>query len=52
MPATVETSYQGTAQAFQSLAVDATLPDHDRDLRVYVVLGILYESFHPSGDES
>jgi multidrug efflux pump subunit AcrB len=48
MPPTVETSFQGTAQAFQSSLSTQPLLIAAAIFAVYVVLGILYESFiHP-----
>ena len=48
MPATISTSYQGTAQAFQSSMKGLGLLLVLAILVIYLVLGILYESFiHP-----
>jgi len=48
MPSTVETSFQGTAQAFQSSLSTQPFLIMTAIFAVYVVLGILYESFiHP-----
>jgi multidrug efflux pump subunit AcrB len=48
LPKTVETSFQGTAQAFQSSLATQPLLIAAAIFAVYVVLGILYESFiHP-----
>jgi hydrophobe/amphiphile efflux-1 (HAE1) family protein len=48
LPKTVETSFQGTAQAFQSSLSTQPLLIAAAIFAVYVVLGILYESFiHP-----
>jgi multidrug efflux pump subunit AcrB len=48
LPKTVETSFQGTAQAFQSSLSTQPLLIVAAIFAVYVVLGILYESFiHP-----
>ena len=48
LPKTVETSFQGTAQAFQSSLSTQPLLMAAAIFAVYVVLGILYESFiHP-----
>jgi multidrug efflux pump subunit AcrB len=48
MPKTVETSFQGTASAFQSSLSTQPLLIAAAIFAVYVVLGILYESFiHP-----
>jgi hydrophobic/amphiphilic exporter-1 (mainly G- bacteria), HAE1 family len=48
MPASVETSFQGTAQAFQDSTRGLGLLLGLAVLVVYIVLGILYESFfHP-----
>ncbi|HEX7198881.1 MAG TPA: efflux RND transporter permease subunit, partial [Dongiaceae bacterium] len=48
LPATVETSFQGTAQAFQASTQGLGLLLALAILVVYIVLGILYESFfHP-----
>ncbi|HEY4940556.1 MAG TPA: efflux RND transporter permease subunit [Rhizomicrobium sp.] len=48
MPATVQTSFQGTAQAFQSSTQNMGLLLLIAVITVYIILGILYESFiHP-----
>ncbi|MBV9014130.1 MAG: efflux RND transporter permease subunit, partial [Alphaproteobacteria bacterium] len=48
LPRTVETSFQGTAQAFQSSLSTQPFLIMTAIFAVYVVLGILYESFiHP-----
>src|SRR5207302_9258896 len=48
LPRTVETAFQGTAQAFQSSLSTQPLLIMAAIFAVYVVLGILYESFiHP-----
>ncbi len=48
MPASIETSFQGTAQAFQDSTRGLGLLLALAVLVVYIVLGILYESFfHP-----
>src|SRR5262249_2486343 len=48
MPRSVETSFQGTAQAFQSSLSTQPILIAAAIFAVYVVLGILYESFiHP-----
>ena len=48
LPRTVETSFQGTAQAFQSSLSTQPILIMTAIFAVYVVLGILYESFiHP-----
>jgi len=48
LPKTVETSFQGTAQAFQSSLSTQPLLILAAIFAVYVVLGVLYESFvHP-----
>ena len=48
LPKTIETSFQGTAQAFQSSLSSQPLLIAAAIFAVYVVLGILYESFiHP-----
>ena len=48
LPATVSTSFQGTAQAFQSSVQGLWLLLVMAILVIYIVLGILYESFiHP-----
>jgi hydrophobe/amphiphile efflux-1 (HAE1) family protein len=48
LPKTVETSFQGTAQAFQQSLASQPLLIAAAIFAVYVVLGILYESFiHP-----
>jgi multidrug efflux pump subunit AcrB len=48
LPKTVETSFQGTAQAFQSSLSSEPFLIGAAIFAVYVVLGVLYESFiHP-----
>ncbi|HEX8922235.1 MAG TPA: efflux RND transporter permease subunit, partial [Pyrinomonadaceae bacterium] len=48
LPATISTSFQGTAQVFQSSLQNLTLLLLVAVLVIYLVLGILYESFvHP-----
>ena len=48
LPATIQTSFQGTAQAFQSSVQGLGLLLVVAILVIYMVLGILYESFiHP-----
>jgi len=48
IPATVQTSFQGTAQAFQSSMANMGLLLLIAVITVYIILGILYESFiHP-----
>jgi HAE1 family hydrophobic/amphiphilic exporter-1 len=48
LPATITTSFQGTAQVFQSSLQNLTLLLGVAVLVIYLVLGILYESFiHP-----
>jgi hydrophobe/amphiphile efflux-1 (HAE1) family protein len=48
MPKTVQTSFQGTAQAFQSSLVTEPYLIAAAIFAVYIVLGVLYESFiHP-----
>jgi HAE1 family hydrophobic/amphiphilic exporter-1 len=48
LPATITTSFQGTAQVFQSSLQNLTLLLLVAVLVIYLVLGILYESFiHP-----
>jgi hydrophobic/amphiphilic exporter-1 (mainly G- bacteria), HAE1 family len=48
LPATISTSFQGTAQAFQSSVTGLGLLLLMAVLVIYLVLGILYESFiHP-----
>ena len=48
LPATVQTSFQGTAQAFQSSTQNMGLLLLIALITVYIILGILYESFiHP-----
>jgi hydrophobic/amphiphilic exporter-1 (mainly G- bacteria), HAE1 family len=48
LPSTISTSFQGTAQAFQSSAAGLGLLLAMAILVIYIVLGILYESFiHP-----
>lgn len=48
LPVTIRGSFQGTAQAFQASAVDEPLLILIALLAVYIVLGVLYESYiHP-----
>ena len=48
MPATIQGSFSGTAQAFQSSLASEPLLIMTALLAVYIVLGILYESYiHP-----
>jgi HAE1 family hydrophobic/amphiphilic exporter-1 len=48
LPATITTSFQGTAQVFQSSLQNLTLLLVVAVLVIYLVLGVLYESFvHP-----
>ena len=48
LPATVSTSFQGTAQVFQQAVANQGLLLFAAVLVIYIVLGILYESFiHP-----
>ena len=48
LPATISTSFQGTAQAFQSSVTGLGVLLFMAILVIYIVLGILYESFiHP-----
>ncbi len=48
VPATVQGSFQGTAQAFQSSTANMGLLLMIAIVTVYIILGILYESFiHP-----
>jgi hydrophobe/amphiphile efflux-1 (HAE1) family protein len=48
VPATVQTTFQGTAQAFQSSTQNMGLLLLIAIITVYIILGILYESFiHP-----
>ena len=48
LPSTISTSFQGTAQAFQSSVTGLGLLLFMAILVIYIVLGILYESFiHP-----
>ena len=48
MPATVSGSFQGTAQAFQQSLADEPILIVAALLSVYVILGVLYESYvHP-----
>ena len=48
LPATITTSFQGTAQAFQSSLPGLGVLLVMAILVIYIVLGILYESFiHP-----
>ena len=48
MPATVQGSFQGTAQAFQASLANEPILILAALVTVYIVLGILYESYiHP-----
>jgi len=48
VPATIQTTFQGTAQAFQSSTQNMGLLLLIAIITVYIILGILYESFiHP-----
>jgi len=48
LPTTITTSFQGTAQIFQSSLQNLTLLLLVAVLVIYLILGILYESFiHP-----
>jgi len=48
LPATVQTSFQGTAQAFQQSTSSMTILLIIAVVVIYIILGILYESFiHP-----
>ena len=48
LPATIHASFAGTAQAFQDSLAQRADPDPAALLAVYIVLGILYESYiHP-----
>jgi multidrug efflux pump len=48
MPATIDAAYQGTAQAFQSSLANEPVLIAAALITVYLVLGILYESYiHP-----
>jgi len=48
MPASIETSFQGTAHAFESSLANESLLILAAIVTVYIVLGVLYESFiHP-----
>jgi multidrug efflux pump subunit AcrB len=48
MPATVQGRFAGTAQMFRASLVDQPLLILAAVIAVYIVLGILYESFvHP-----
>jgi multidrug efflux pump len=48
MPASVQTGFQGTAQAFRASLVNAPLLILAAIITVYIVLGVLYESYiHP-----
>ena len=48
MPASIEPSFQGTAQAFESSLANESLLILAAIVTVYIVLGMLYESFiHP-----
>jgi HAE1 family hydrophobic/amphiphilic exporter-1 len=46
LPQTVTTSFQGTAQAFKDSAAGLMILLMMAVLAIYIVLGILYESFH------
>src|SRR5262249_38804808 len=48
MPASIEPSFQGTARAFESSLANESLLILAAIVTVYIVLGVLYESFiHP-----
>jgi len=48
LPASVQTAFQGTAQAFRASLVNAPLLILAAIVTVYIVLGVLYESYiHP-----
>jgi len=48
MPASIQTAFQGTAQAFRASLVNAPLLILAAIVTVYIVLGVLYESYiHP-----
>src|SRR5205085_7942577 len=48
LPASIQTSFQGTAQAFQASLANEPLLILAALLTVYLVLGVLYESYiHP-----
>jgi len=48
IPASISTSFQGTAQIFQAALANQTLLLFAAVLVIYIVLGVLYESFiHP-----
>ena len=48
MPASVQTSFQGTAQAYKAIGSNEVLLILAALVAVYIVLGVLYESFiHP-----
>jgi multidrug efflux pump subunit AcrB len=48
MPASIITSFQGAALAFQSIAEQRAVPAGAAVVTMYIVLGVLYESFiHP-----
>jgi multidrug efflux pump len=48
LPASIETSYQGTAQAFRASLVNTPILILAAIITVYLLLGILYESYvHP-----
>ncbi len=48
LPASVQTAFQGTAQAFRASLVNAPLLILAAIITVYIVLGVLYESYiHP-----
>ena len=47
-PASLATSFQGNAQAFQVVAVGHADPDPAALIVIYIILGVLYESVvHP-----
>ncbi len=48
MPASIQASFQGTAQAFQASLANEPLLILAALVTVYIVLGVLYESYiHP-----
>ncbi len=52
MPASVQASFQGTAAAYQAIGSNESLLILAALVAVYIVLGILYESFYSSGHHS
>ena len=50
LPLSVETSFQGAALAFQASLSNTLLLILAAVVTMYIVLGVLYESYHPPGD--